>query len=113
MGARVTREDDNGDIDFSLDGIDGFARGRRGKSRASFFFEYDPDPLEFEDWDALHQDVAYAEVQYIAGADSTALQLLVELPFDEREHIWAAAHTVRSVCRLAGQACKRWPTDFN
>jgi hypothetical protein len=97
IGARIIRAHGDGEIDFTLDGIDGFARERRGKFRASFFLEYDPDPHDAQEWAARHRDVPYAEAQYIEHADGSVLRLLVELPFEERKHIWAAAHTARAL----------------
>lgn len=97
IGATVVRANDDGEIDFSLDGMDGFARERRGRFRASFFLAYDPDRREAEEWAAVHRDVPFAEVQYVTFAGGALLRLLVELPFDEHDHIRRAGQTARAV----------------
>lgn len=97
IGATIIRADDRGDLDFSLDGMDGFARSRRGRLRASFFITYDPDPIEAEEWVIANPDLAYAEAQHIDLADGAALRVLVELPFDEQHQLWLAAQTARAL----------------
>lgn len=97
IGATIVRADERGDLDFSLDGMDGFARERRGRFRASFFIEYDPDPVEAEEWVSATSDLAFAEAQHIELADGAALRVLVELPFDEHQQLWEAAQTARAL----------------
>lgn len=93
ISATIIRVDERGDCDFSLRGMDGFARERRGMFRASFFIDYDPDPDEAEEWVTANPDLACAEAQHIVLADGRALRVLVELPFDERHQIEEAAQT--------------------
>lgn len=97
IGATVERVDPRGDLDFSLDDMDGFARERNGLFRASFFIEYDPDPLEALEWQAANSDLPYAEAELVELRTGDALRVLVELPFDELYQIWMAAQTARAL----------------
>jgi len=97
LGATVTNVTDEGEVDFHLDDIGGFARERRGMFRASFFIAHDPDPAEAEQFVAEHDDLPYGEAQFVEHEDGSFIRLLVELPFDQGQQIWTTAQTARAL----------------
>lgn len=95
LGARPTRVLDNGEVDFALGEIAGFAREREGRFRAAFFLETNPDPVSSQRWADAHKGTPYVDPQLIEVADGTVLRLLVELPFDATAEMQAAVEGVR------------------
>jgi hypothetical protein len=96
LRARITHEDDGG-LDFVLEGIGGLARERGGRLRLSYFVAFDPDPVEAARFIAAHEHLPDAELQLIDGPDWSAVRLLTELPFDDHDRVWATAHTARAM----------------
>lgn len=96
LRARITHEDDGG-LDFEVDGIGGVARERDGYLRISYFVAFDTDPVEAEVFIAAHTNLPDAELQLIDGPDGSAVRLLTELPFEDHDRVWATAHTARAM----------------
>lgn len=94
--ARITHDGSDG-VDFELHGLSGFARERRGNLRISYFLAFDPDPLEGEQFIVAHDHLPDGELQLIDAPDGSAMRLLTELPFEERDRAWAAAQTAHAL----------------
>lgn len=94
--ATITHEDPDG-VDFEVEGVPGVAREHGGRFRASYFIAVDPDPTEAAQFAAAHEGLHEGLVQHIDGPGRSAMRLLVELAFEDSDHIWATAHTARAL----------------
>lgn len=94
--ACITHENADG-LDFELGGLGGFARERDGSLRVSYFLAFDPDPREGAQFIAAHEHLSDGELQLIDAQAGSALRLLTEMPFEDRDRAWAAAHTARAL----------------
>ncbi len=97
LGAAVTETSADGSVLFTMDGIQGFARQRGGKFRASFFLELDPVPAEARQFVADQPTPPIGELQFAEPEDGGFLRLLVELPYHQHQRISCAASAARAL----------------
>lgn len=97
LGATVTETLAEGTFLFTMDGIEGLARQRRGKFRVSFFLELDPVPAEARQFVADQPSLPIGELQFADAEDGGFLRLLVELPYHQHQQISSCASAARAL----------------
>jgi len=102
MGASIDHVEDNGQVDFDLDDIPGFAHVEDGALRLSFFIAWDPEPTRARTFGKFL--IVHGDVEVIELPDGTALRFLVTLPVEDvpEDQGWArdVAAEARGLRRL-------------
>lgn len=98
FGATVRGVPSQGEVDFKLDRLDGFARERNGKCRVSFFIAVDPDPEEARAFVASYDEAVGGKVEYApADSDGSFIRVLAEAAFDDVRALSTAAESAQAV----------------
>jgi hypothetical protein len=97
IGATVLEEHHDGVVDFALDSMHGIAYLKGAVLRASFFFEFEPDPDEAAAWVDAHPDVPYGAVQLVESDDSTALRYVGEASLERLDKFQVVGRTARAI----------------